>query len=371
MPKVEQGNSRLLEELRASEERYRSVTQTAVDAIITTDSEGTVLTWNLGAELMFGYGPEMVGRPVLAIIPERFRQAHLNGVWRFLQTGERRLIGRMVELAGLKQDGGEFPIELSLSTWQGARGVFFGAIIRDISERKRVERLREDVQRMIRHDLKSPLVGVVGMAGLLLKGGNLDDKQRKAAATIRDLGQRLLDFIQRSRDIFQLEEGRYQLHPRPVDLLALLPRLEQELAPLARGRGVGLVHQVAGRTPEPGESYPVAGDEGLLAVLLENLLKNALEAAPTGSLVRVDLGQAPGGGSLIDIHNLGSIPEEIRERFFEPYVTSGKQEGTGLGTHSARLIARAHGGDLVFTTSEDQGTHLLLSLPAPAPAADS
>ncbi|MFH1033855.1 MAG: PAS domain-containing sensor histidine kinase [Pseudomonadota bacterium] len=368
MPTAKPGDSRLVEELRANEERYRAVTQTAVDAIITADSEGTVLTWNPGAELIFGYGPEMVGRPVLAIIPERWRQAHLHGMWRFLQTGERRLIGRMVEMDGLRKDGSEFPIELSLSSWQGARGVFFGAIIRDISERKRVERLREDVQRMIRHDLKSPLLGIVGMAGLLLKGQALDDKQKKAAATIRDLGQRLLDFIQRSRDIFQLEEGRYQLHPQPVDLLALLPRLELALKPLARGRGVELLHEVHGRPPAPGEAFAVEGEEALLEVLFENLLKNAIEAAPAGSQVGVDLGLAPDGSPLIDIHNQGVVPPEVREHFFEPYVTSGKKEGTGLGTHSARLIARAHGGDLSFTTDQAEGTHLLLSLPGPASA---
>ncbi|MBI4798430.1 MAG: PAS domain-containing sensor histidine kinase [Desulfarculus sp.] len=363
-PKAECGDGQLLAELRASEERYRSVTQTAVDAIITTDQEGTVLTWNQGAEVMFGFGPEMVGRSVLAIIPQRYRQAHEEGVRRYLATGQRRLIGQVAELAGLRQDGGEFPIELSLSVWQIAQGVCFGAIIRDISERKRVERLREDVQRMIRHDLKSPLVGVVGLANLLLKADNLDPRQIKAAATIRDLGQRLLGFIQRSRDIFQLEEGRYQLKPQPVDLLALLGRVAGELEPLARSRGLRLTRRVKGRAVRARQRYLVAGEEGLLEVLFENLLKNALEAAPPGSRVGVDLAPTPQGGHLIGIHNLGVIPPEVRDRFFEAYVTSGKQGGTGLGTHSARLIARAHGGDLTFTTSETEGTRLWLSLPA-------
>ncbi len=149
-------DGRLLEELKASEERYRSVTQTAVDAVITTDAAGVVLTWNQGAERLFGFGQEMVGRSVLAIIPERLRQAHSQGVERFLKTGQRRLIGNVAETWALTRDGDEIPVELSLSTWQGAGGVHFGAIIRDISERKRVERLREDVQRLIRHDLKSP-----------------------------------------------------------------------------------------------------------------------------------------------------------------------------------------------------------------------
>ncbi|MBI5523896.1 MAG: PAS domain-containing sensor histidine kinase [Desulfarculus sp.] len=363
-PKAECGDAQLLAELRASEERYRSVTHTAVDAIITTDAQGTVLTWNQGAEVMFGFGPEMVGRSVLAIIPERYRQAHEEGVRRYLATGQRRLIGQVAELAGLRKDGGEFPIELSLSVWQTAQGVCFGAIIRDISERKRVELLQGDVQRMIRHDLKSPLVGIVGLANLLLKASNLDQRQIKAAANIRDLGQRLLGFIQRSRDIFQLEEGRYQLRPQAVDLLALARRVAAELAPLARVRQARLTLRVKGRSPRARQRYLVLGEEGLLEVLFENLLKNALEAAPPGSRITVEMGPGKQGGHLVAIHNLGAIPAEIRGRFFEPYVTSGKREGTGLGTHSARLIARAHGGELTFTTSEAEGTRLLLSLPA-------
>ncbi len=179
----------------------------------------------------------------------------------------------------------------------------------------------------------------------------------------------MLGLIQRSRDIFQLEEGVYQLRPEAVDLLALARRVGQEFMPLARARQVGLAYGLAGRPAGEVETYLVAGEPGLLEVLLENLVKNAIEAAPAGSTVSVGLGPAPAGGHLLDVHNLGVVPAEVRERFFEPYVTSGKQEGTGLGTHSARLIARAHGGEIAFTTSEQEGTHLLVSLPAQPPTA--
>lgn len=362
---MEEPCDRLVAELRASEERYRSVTQTAVDAVMTTDAAGTILTWNRGAQAMFGLGPEMVGQSVLAIIPERFRQAHEEGVRRFLASGRRVLLDKVAELSALRGDGSEFPIELSLSTWEGAEGVCFGAIIRDISERKRVERLREDVQRMIRHDLKSPLVGIVGLAGLLLKSPGLDERQRRSAHGIQELGQRLLGFIQRSRDMFQLEEGTYQLTPGPVDLLAILRQAALELAGLARGRQVEMALRLGDVPATEADVFLVWGEAGLLAVLVENLLKNAIEAAPPDSEVTAVLKDLGPQGRLLDLHNLGEVPPEVRPRFFEPYVTSGKPEGTGLGTHSARLITLAHGGEISFTTSKTKGTHLLVRLPAP------
>ena len=96
---------KLIAELRENEDRYRSVTETSVDAIITSDQTDLFLTWNKGAELIFGYGQEILGLPVTTIIPEKYRKAHREGVRRFLMTGERHLIGNKLELEGLRKDG--------------------------------------------------------------------------------------------------------------------------------------------------------------------------------------------------------------------------------------------------------------------------
>ena len=223
---------RLLRELKESEDRYRSVTETSIDAIITADDKDAILTWNKGAELIFGYGPEIVGRSVTTIIPERYRDAHHDGVKRFLKTGEKHLLGKKMELMALRRDGTEFPIELSLSSWQSDSGVYFGGIIRDITERRQIERIREDVQRMIRHDLKSPLIGIVGLAKRLQKGANLTDRQRKAAALIRESGEKTLKMIDRSRDLFQMEQGIYELTAQPVNLVGILERIKKQLETL-------------------------------------------------------------------------------------------------------------------------------------------
>jgi len=133
-------NSRTLEALEHSEERFRSVVETAGDAIISVDSQGHIVFCNKSAELTFGYSlDELVGRPLTFIMPERFREAHQEAMDRVVSTGKSNIIGRAAEMAGLRKDGSEFPIELSLATWGTREGIFFTGIIRDVTERKKAE----------------------------------------------------------------------------------------------------------------------------------------------------------------------------------------------------------------------------------------
>ena len=133
-------NSHTLESLEHSEERFRSVVETAIDAIVTVDSRGEIIFWNSPAEQMFGYpANEILGKPVAVIMPERFRQAHQQGLSKAVTSKKPKIAGNILELVGLRKDGNEFPLELSLANWETKEGVFFTAIIRDISERKQAE----------------------------------------------------------------------------------------------------------------------------------------------------------------------------------------------------------------------------------------
>ena len=126
--------------LTATERRLEAILESANDAIISIDSSGRVVLWNSGAEQIFGYSShEMEGEPVATVIPERFREAHTEGIARVTAGGERHVIGQTVELAGLHRDGKEFPIELSLATWEADGERFYSGIIRDITERKLAE----------------------------------------------------------------------------------------------------------------------------------------------------------------------------------------------------------------------------------------
>jgi len=133
-------NSRTLESLETSEKHFRSVVQTANDAIISIDKQGNIIFWNNSAENVFGYSTdEVTGKPVTFIIPERFRQIHQKAIHQVVSTDKSNLIGKTIEMTGLKKDGNEFTLELSLATWGAGEEIFFTGILRDITERKRME----------------------------------------------------------------------------------------------------------------------------------------------------------------------------------------------------------------------------------------
>ncbi|MBI4402503.1 MAG: PAS domain S-box protein, partial [Nitrospirae bacterium] len=126
--------------LSESEERFRSVVESSPDAIILADETGMIISLNKGAQRLFSYGEEeLLGKPLTVLMPTRHRDAHQRGLERVRSTGATRVIGKTVELHGLRKDGSEFPLELSLSTWKTKSGIFYSGIIRDITERKRAE----------------------------------------------------------------------------------------------------------------------------------------------------------------------------------------------------------------------------------------
>ncbi|MDP9254402.1 MAG: PAS domain S-box protein [Verrucomicrobiota bacterium] len=125
------------DELRTSEARFRSVTQSVGDAIVSADNDGNIIFWNPAAEKIFGYSEnEVIGKPLTMMMPERYREMHRAGMARYRAGGEARVINKTVELEGLRKDGTEFPIELTLSAWKTNEGKFYTGILRDITERK-------------------------------------------------------------------------------------------------------------------------------------------------------------------------------------------------------------------------------------------
>ncbi|MBI4849954.1 MAG: PAS domain S-box protein [Nitrospirae bacterium] len=129
-------------ELSQSEDRYRAITQSATDAIVSIDSSGAIVFWNASAEKLFDYSAaETIGKSLNIIIPQQFREAHEKGLARLTSTGVPRLIGRTIEVPVLKKDGSEFPVELTLSKWQANKETFFTAIVRDITSRKQTEKM--------------------------------------------------------------------------------------------------------------------------------------------------------------------------------------------------------------------------------------
>ncbi len=139
---VQMRTKELQEEVKVrqkAEGLLRSVTDAAIDAIISADTHGHIKSWNRGATLLFGYDEaEVLGEPLTLLMPERYRADHEKGLQRAYDTGEMKLTGQIVELAGLRKDGSEFPMEVSLASWSVYGKRYFSSVIRDITERKRV-----------------------------------------------------------------------------------------------------------------------------------------------------------------------------------------------------------------------------------------
>jgi len=220
-------------------------------------------------------------------------------------------------------------------------------------------KLREQVDRMSRHDLKTPLSSIVAIPRQVSELGPLNPEQQLLLRRVERAGYRALNMVNLSLDLLKMEQGSYDWQPAPVDLAAVLQRVRADLTALesALGVAVNVQHHAAPR--------PVAlAEEALCYSILANLLKNAVEAAPSGSEVRVWFDTLEAGWVGLHIHNEGVVPAEVQPRFFDKYVTHGKPDGSGFGTYSARLMARMQQGDVLLRTSEREGTTVMLRLKA-------
>ena len=223
-------------------------------------------------------------------------------------------------------------------------------------------RLRDEVERMSRHDLKTPLSSIIGVAHLLREDARMARDQLDLVGVIERAGYRMLEMVNLSLGLFKMETGRYDFRPQAVNLAELVARVLVDMHGLAEANKVKL--RLA--RPQPQPVYARA-EELLCYSVLANLVKNAVEATPPDGTVTLDL--EAGDPVRVTVHNPGRVPTAVAERFFEKYVTAGKSGGTGLGTYSARLMARAQEGELTMASSDEKGTVLTLTLKPLSPDA--
>ena len=221
--------------------------------------------------------------------------------------------------------------------------------------------LREDVERITRHDIRGPLAGALGVLQAVLADDDLGRKQAEQLRLVEEITLRVLGMINLSAELYKIETGRFKLEAVPVRISELLRRIvETDRVTYAEKH---LAISVDTDMPVGAEPPLALGDLTLCFSAFQNLIKNACEAAPAHSKVSIRLlDKTP--LLRIEIENKGLVPEEIRERFFEKFVTSGKQGGTGLGTYSARLLVQAQGGEIAMEAFEETGlTRVTVSLP--------
>lgn len=341
--------------LRASETKFRSVVATANDAIVIADEQGRITDFNDAAERMFLYSArEVVGEPLTLLMPERLRAAHLEGFNRHLKTGEARIVGKTTELQGQKKGGAEFPMEISLSSWKTLKGNFFTGILKDITERKRLE--QEMAQRSteleavnreleafaysVSHDLRAPLRGINGFSQALLEDcAHLLDTtgkgylERICAASGR-MGSLIDDLLMLSR------LTRAEMQIQHMDVSALAGEVVAELAASDPARRIN-IQIMAGMT--------AIADPHLVRALLTNLLGNSWKFTSKRPDGNIEFGQSRlNGDSVFFVRDNGAgFNQEHASRLFAPFQrlhSSSEFPGTGIGLATVLRIVNRHGG---------------------------
>lgn len=221
-------------------------------------------------------------------------------------------------------------------------------------------RLHEDVEHITRHDMKGPLAGVIGLVQALADDASMSRTQVGQLRMVEESALQLLDMINLSSELFKIESGRFKLHAKPIMIGDILRRIvEISRTTFAEKR---LTIAIDADGPANAEIPKALGEAMFCYSLFQNLIKNACEAAPEKSRVSVTLiDETP---LRIMIENKGAVPAEIREQFFDKFVTHGKQGGNGLGTYSAKMLAEAQNGAITLEVSDkDNQTTITVTLP--------
>ncbi len=377
------------ERLRAEEVRIRAISESAHDAIIMIDPQGNVSFWNPAAERIFGYRPaEVIGRNLHhLLVPERYHAAHEKAYPLFLQSGQGAVVGQTLELAACHQNGQEIDVELSLSALQLADGWHAVGLMRDISDRKRMERelsstnqalqrqtevAREMAERAemaniakseflanMSHEIRTPMNGVMGMTGLLLDTP-LSEEQRRYAEVVLASSESLLGLLNDILDFSKIEAGKLDLEVLPFDLFSLLDDVTTSLAVRANEKGLELLYRT-----DPEVPTLLRGDPGRLRQVLNNLVGNAIKFTEAGEVeISVSLEEESAERALLHltVRDMGiGIPAEKIPLLFRKFTqvdasTTRKYGGTGLGLAICKQLVELMGGRIGVESAEGRGS---------------
>ncbi len=223
-------------------------------------------------------------------------------------------------------------------------------------------RLREEVERIVHHDLKSPLTTILGVPQLLAAKLKLTPRQAELLESVEEAGLLIMSMLTLSQEVYKIERGTYYFQPEDVELIRLVSMVRKQLRMKSLQKNVQLLEYLDGQPLESGKIVLIQGEELLWYAVLNNLVTNALEASPKNQNVEIAY-MTVEEEVHVTIKNKGVVPEAIRERFFDKYVTFGKEKGTGLGTYAAKLFVEAQGGRIEMRSDEQLGTTVTIRVP--------
>ncbi len=372
-----------------AEARYRMVHSTAFDGIIISDESDNIIDCNPSAEKIFGYGAGgLLGRPLIDLMPEKYRERHLQGLGRFLSTNVSAVQGRVLELEGLRKNGETFPIELILGSFKIGAGIYFTGTIRDITEKKRAEREKgliqtwlNQAQKMeaigrlaggIAHDFNNVLTAIRGNAELTLEdaGDNalVSPRLREIISTSAHASKLTRQLLLFSRgEVFEL--ANLDLNKTVEGLLTMIRRIIGEDISIA----VELAHGL----------WNVNADETSIEQVVMNLAVNARDAMPQGGRLLIKTGNVtlgpsdaarmpdarPGDAVCLTVEDNGAgMEKEVVDRIFEPFFTTKdttkEHGGMGFGLSVVYGIVKKHGGWINVRSAPGAGTSFGVYLPA-------
>jgi PAS domain S-box-containing protein len=342
------------EELRISEEKFRSITTSAMSAIIMMDSNGEITFWNEAAQKIFGWhAEEALGKDLHALlVSEQIQEASRKTLPLFKKTGQGKLIGKIVEHTAICKNGEEVPIELSLSA-VNIKGQWNAiGIVNDISMRKQAEqtlkkakelaemanKAKSDFLSSMSHELRTPLTAVIGFAEVLKDQyfGKLNEKQTDYVKDIFESGKHLLSLINDILDLSKVEAGKMELELSEINIRHLLEYSLIMIKEKALKHRIRLDIQI----PEELSGLEIQADERQLKQVMFNLLSNAVKFTPDGGAIEVEAKQVA-QELIISVSDTGiGIAPDDQEKIFDEFyqVIGGKKDktpGTGLGRKSA------------------------------------
>ena len=369
---------RVEEELREMASLHRGILESSVDGLIVMDADGRIVEFNPAAATIFGHRREAVlGRDLSElIIPPQYRAAHAAGLRRYLSTLSPQMIGRRVEMPALHASGREVQVELAISAIPGHDPPLFSGVVRDISERRRLEEQLRQSQKMeavgqlaggIAHDFNNLLTVISGYSDLLLQTLPSGDPRAELAHQIHRAGERSAGL---TRQLLAFSRQQV-LAPRVLDLNEVVREMSKMLKRII-GEDITLTTEL-----NPGLDS-IKADPGQIEQVLLNLAVNARDAMPRGGRLvigtdnfRVEPSEATpdrkaGPYVRLTIADTGiGMPPEIQCRIFEPFFTTkAAGVGTGLGLAVVHGIIRQSDGTIAVHSVPGNGTTFTIELPA-------
>ncbi len=364
--------------LREHAQHTRAILDNMVDGIITIDQRGTIDAFNPAAERIFGYSAEEVaGRNVKMLMPNPHRDNHDQYLRNYQASGIARIIGIGREVEGRRRDGSLFPMELAVSEIFRDGAPMYVGMVRDITERKRVDRMKSEFVATVSHELRTPLTSITGSLGLIAGGamGELPAQLSELIGIAHKNSQRLTFLINDLLDMEKLVVGKLQFDMHPQVLRPLIEQAVETNRPYGVPRNVGIRLQC-----DIGETQAYVDGQRLMQVM-SNLLSNAIKFSPDDGMVEVDASRS-GSSVRVAITDHGpGVPAEFQPHIFEKFAQADASDtrakgGTGLGLAITRELVTRMGGRIDFVSETDKGSRFFFELPVwqaqvPRPATES